>query len=234
MSEANVLKGELREYTGKSYSKLARKEGNVPCVIYGDMKDPIPVNINSVSALKLYNTGRMLTTLLDLELSNGDKMKVIPKDIQIDPVRDNIIHIDLLRLSGDSRVSVEIQVNFIGESDSPGIKTGGVLTVTRYSVELDCPALNIPESIDVDISKLEMGESVKLSDVTLPEDVNPVITDRDITIASVTAPVEEIEEEIIEEVSEEDGELTAESEDDQAAEETSEESSEQSEEENKE
>lgn len=176
----------------------------------------------------------MLTTLLDLELSNGDKMKVIPKDIQIDPVKDNIIHIDLLRLSGDSRVSVEIQVNFIGESDSPGIKTGGVLTVTRYSVELDCPALNIPESIDVDISKLEMGESVKLSDVTLPEDVNPVITDRDITIASVTAPVEEIEEEIIEEVSEEDGELTAESEDDQAAEETSEESSEQSEEENKE
>ena len=234
MSEANVLKGELREYTGKSYSKLARKEGNVPCVIYGDMKDPIPVNINSVSALKLYNTGRMLTTLLDLELSNGDKMKVIPKDIQIDPVKDNIIHIDLLRLSGDSRVSVEIQVNFIGESDSPGIKTGGVLTVTRYSVELDCPALNIPEYIDVDISKLEMGESVKLSDVTLPEDVNPVITDRDITIASVTAPVEEIEEEIIEEVSEEDGELTAESEDDQAAEETSEESSEQSEEENKE
>ena len=234
MSEANVLKGELREYTGKSYSKLARKEGNVPCVIYGDMKDPIPVNINSVSALKLYNTGRMLTTLLDLELSNGDKMKVIPKDIQIDPVKDNIMHIDLLRLSGDSRVSVEIQVNFIGESDSPGIKTGGVLTVTRYSVELDCPALSIPEFIDVDISKLEMGESVKLSDVTLPEDVNPVITDRDITIASVTAPVEEIEEEIIEEVSEEDGELTAESEDDQAAEETSEESSEQSEEENKE
>ena len=176
----------------------------------------------------------MLTTLLDLELSNGDKMKVIPKDIQIDPVKDNIIHIDLLRLSGDSRVSVEIQVNFIGESDSPGIKTGGVLTLTRYSVELDCPALSIPEFIDVDISKLEMGESVKLSDVTLPEDVNPVITDRDITIASVNAPVEEIEEEIIEEVSEEDGELTTESEDDQATEETSEESSEQSEEENKE
>ena len=147
----------------------------------------------------------MLTTLLDLELSNGDKMKVIPKDIQIDPVKDNIIHIDLLRLSGDSRVSVEIQVNFVGENDSPGIKTGGVLTVTRYSVELDCPALSIPESIDVDISNLEMGESVKLSDVNLPEDVNPVITDRDITIASVTAPVEEIEEEIIEEASEEDG-----------------------------
>jgi large subunit ribosomal protein L25 len=147
----------------------------------------------------------MLTTLLDMELSNGDKMKVIPKDIQIDPVKDNIIHIDLLRLSGDSRVSVEIQVNFIGESDSPGIKTGGVLNVTRYSVELDCPALSIPESLDVDISKLEMGESVKLSDVTLPEDVNPVITDRDITIASVTAPVEEIEEEIIEVTSDEEG-----------------------------
>ena len=143
MAEANILKGEVRENTGKSYSKLARKEGNIPCVIYGDKKDPISVNINSVSALKLYNTGRMLTTLLDLELSNGDKMKVIPKDIQIDPVKDNIIHIDLLRLSGDSRVSVEIQVNFVGESDSPGIKTGGVLTVTRYSVELDLSLIHI-------------------------------------------------------------------------------------------
>ena len=234
MSDANVLKGEVRENTGKSYSKLARKEGNVPCVIYGDKKDPISVNINSISALKLYNTGRMLTTLLDLELSNGDKMKVIPKDVQIDPVKDNIIHIDLLRLSGDSRVSVEIQVNFKGESDSPGIKAGGVLTVTRYSVELDCPALSIPDAIDVDISTLEMGESVKLSDVTLPEDVNPVITDRDITIASVTAPVEEIEEEIIEETSEEDGELSAETDDGQTTEETSEESSEESQEENKE
>ena len=187
MSELNILKGEVRENTGKSFTKSVRKEGNIPCIVYGDEKDPVAVNINYVSALKLYNTGRMLTTLLDLELSNGDKMKVIPKDIQIDPVKDNIIHIDLLRLSGDSRVSVEIQVNFVGESDSPGIKTGGVLTVTRYSVELDCPALSIPESIDVDISNLEMGESVKLSDVNLPEDVNPVITDRDITIASVTA-----------------------------------------------
>ena len=236
MSEANILKGELRENTGKSFTKSARKEGNIPCIVYGDKKDPIPVNINSISALKLYNTGRMLTTLLDLELSNGEKMKVIPKDVQIDPVKDNIIHIDLLRLSGDSRVSVEIQVNFVGENDSPGIKSGGVLTVTRYTVELDCPALNIPETINVDISKLEMGESVKLSDVSLPEDVNPVITDRDITIASVTAPVEEIEEEIIEETSEEDSEELEDGEEAQTTDgkEISEESSEDSTEESKE
>ena len=185
MSEANILKGEVRENTGKSFTKSVRKEGNIPCIIYGDKKDPIAVNINSVSALKLYNTGRMLTTLLDMELSNGDKMKVIPKDIQIDPVKDNIIHIDLLRLSEDSRVSVEIQVNFIGENDSPGIKTGGVLNVTRYNIELDCPALNIPEAIDVDISNLEMGESIKLSDVALPEDVNPIITDRDLSLIHI-------------------------------------------------
>ena len=203
MPEANLLKGELREKVGKSSTKLSRKEGKVPCIVYGDKIDPISININSISAWKLYNTGRMLTTLLDLELSNGDKMKVIPKEIQIDPVKDNIIHIDMLRLAEDARVSVEIQVNFIGEDDSPGIKSGGVLTVTRYTVELDCPALKIPESIDVDISTLDMGDSVKLSDVKLPDDVNPVITDRDITIASVTAPVEEIEEEIIEEEAEE-------------------------------
>ena len=203
MSDINLLKGEVRESIGKASAKTARKSGMIPCIVYGDEKDPVSISINYISALKLYNTGRMLTTLLDLELSNGDKMKVIPKEIQIDPVKDNIIHIDMLRLAVDARVSVEIQVNFIGEDDSPGIKTGGVLTVTRYSVELDCPAIKIPESIDVDISNLNMGESVKLSDVTLPEDVNPVITDRDITIASVTAPVEEVEEEIIEEESEE-------------------------------
>ena len=128
-------------------------------------------------------------------------------------------------------MSVEIQVNFIGESDSPGIKTGGVLNVTRYSVELDCPALSIPESLDVDISKLEMGESVKLSDITLPEDVNPVITDRDITIASVTAPVEEIEEEIIEETPDEDsleGEENQTTDEAEASEETPEDSKEES------
>ena len=211
MSDINLLKGEVRESIGKASAKTARKSGMIPCIVYGDEKDPVSISINYISALKLYNTGRMLTTLLDLELSNGDKMKVIPKEIQIDPVKDNIIHIDMLRLAEDARVSVEIQVNFIGEDDSPGIKTGGVLTVTRYSVELDCPAIKIPESIDVDISNLNMGESVKLSDVTLPEDVNPVITDRDITIASVTAPVEEVEEEIIEEESEE-GEEDAEGE----------------------
>ena len=181
MTEVNILKCEVRKNTGKSFSKLVRKEGNIPCIIYGDKKDPIAININSSAALKLYNTGRMLTTLLDLELSNGDKLKAIPKDIQIDPVKDNIIHIDLLRLSGDSRVAVE----------------------TRYSVELDCPALSIPEKIDVDISNLEIGGSVKLSDVTLPADVNPVITDRDITIASLTARAEEIEEEVVEEIDEE-------------------------------
>ena len=203
MSDINLLKGEVRKSIGKASAKTARKSGMIPCIVYGDKQDPVSISINYISALKLYNTGRMLTTLLDLELSNGDKMKVIPKEIQIDPVKDNIIHIDMLRLAADARVSVEIQVNFIGEDDSPGIKTGGVLTVTRYSVELDCPAIKIPESIDVDISNLDMGESVKLSDVTLPEDVNPVITDRDITIASVTAPVEEVEEEIIQEESEE-------------------------------
>jgi len=203
MSDINLLKGEVRESIGKASAKTARKSGMIPCIVYGDKQDPVSISINYISALKLYNTGRMLTTLLDLELSNGDKMKVIPKEIQIDPVKDNIIHIDMLRLAADARVSVEIQVNFIGEDDSPGIKTGGVLTVTRYSVELDCPAIKIPESIDVDISNLDMGESVKLSDVTLPEDVNPVITDRDITIASVTAPVEEVEEEIIQEEGEE-------------------------------
>ena len=203
MTEVNILKCEIRKNTGKSFTKLARKEGNIPCTIYGDKKDPISVNINFSSALKLYNTGRMLTTLLDVELSNGEKLKAIPKDIQLHPVKDNIIHVDLLRLSGDSRVRVEIQVNFVGESASPGIKKGGVLNVTRYTVELDCPALSIPETIDVDISNLEIGGSVKLSDVTLPNDVNPVITDRDITIASLTAPAEEIEEEVSEEIDEE-------------------------------
>ena len=121
----------------------------------------------------------------------------------------------------------------MGESVSPGIKKGGVLNVTRYSVELDCPALSIPEKIDVDISNLEIGGSVKLSDVTLPDDVNPVITDRDITIASLTARAEEIEEEIIEEIDEE-GEATSDTEAAPEAESTSSENNQDNEQDSKE
>ena len=199
MAETNELKASLRENVGKSSARSSRNEGLVPCIVYGDKKDPISVNINSIEASKLYNTGRMLTTLLDLEFTNGETIKVIPKEIQVDPIKDTLIHVDMLRLAVDARVSVEIQVNFIDEDDSPGVKRGGVLNVSRYAIELDCPATEIPSSIDVSIAGLEIGESVHLSDIKLPEGVVSTITDRDITIASVTAPIQEEEPEVIEE-----------------------------------
>ena len=199
MVETNELKASLRENVGKSSARSSRNEGLVPCIVYGNKKDPISVNINYIEASKLYNTGRMLTTLLDLELTNGETIKVIPKEIQVDPIKDTLIHVDMLRLAVDARVSVEIQVNFIDEDDSPGVKRGGVLNVSRYTIELDCPATEIPSSIDVSIAGLEIGESVHLSDIKLPEGVVSTITDRDITIASITAPIQEEEPEVIEE-----------------------------------
>ena len=193
-------------------------------------------SLSAIEALKLYNSGKMLSQLIDVETSNGEKFKAISKDVQLHPVKGNIIHVDLLRLGADARISVEVSVSFIAEEESPGLREGGILNVSRYTVELDCPAINIPDVVEVDLTGLEIGGTVHLSDVKLPEGIVSAITDRDITIASVTAPVEEIEEEIIEEASEEDAADSVEGEEGQTTDEaeTSEDTPEESKEESKE
>jgi large subunit ribosomal protein L25 len=193
MAETTLLKAEERKDTGKSLARAVRKKGHIPCIIYGDKKDPIAASLNSIEAMKLYNTGKMLSQLIDVETSTGEKFKAISKDIQLHPVKGNIIHIDLLRLGANSRISVDVSVSFINEEESPGIKEGGILNVSRYTVELDCPATNIPEQVEADLTGLAIGETIHLSDIKLPEGIVSAITERDITVASIAAPMSEAE-----------------------------------------
>ena len=193
MAETTLLKAEEREETGKSLSKVIRKNGQIPCIIYGDKKNPVAASLSAIETLKLYNSGKMLSQLIDVETSNGEKFKAISKDVQLHPVKGNIIHVDLLRLGADARISVEVSVSFISEEDSPGLREGGILNVSRYTVELDCPATNIPELVEADLTGLEIGTTIHLSDIKLPDDVVSAITDRDITIASIAAPKSEEE-----------------------------------------
>ena len=193
MAETTLLKAEEREETGKSQARLIRKNGQIPCIIYGDKKEPMAASLSAIEALKLYNSGKMLSQLIDVETSSGEKFKAISKDVQLHPVKGNIIHVDLLRLGADARISVEVSVSFIAEEESPGLREGGILNVSRYTVELDCPAINILDVVEVDLTGLEIGGTVHLSDVKLPEGIVSAITDRDITIASIAAPKSEEE-----------------------------------------
>jgi len=206
MSDIISITAEKRERAGKGVARALRREGLVPAVIYGDNKDPEGVSLSRKDFTKLYNTGRLMSTLLDIEI-DGKKSRVITRDLQLHPVRDDIMHADFLRLGKGSKIAVEVQVVFLNEETSPGLKAGGVLNVVRYTVELNCPADSIPESIELDLGELEVGDSMHISNVTLPDGVEPVISDRDFTIATIAAPSVSVEpEEEIDDVEGEEGE----------------------------
>ena len=190
MADNVTLAAEPRDRLGKGASRAIRKAGRIPAVIYGDKKDPISVSLTYKEVLAQVNTGTFLSTLVDVEVG-GEKYRTLPKDVQFDPVRDFIIHVDFLRLGKGARVNVEVPVNFLNEDASPGLTRGGVLNVVRYQVELSCPAEDIPEGLDADLTGLDMGDSVHISDIKLPEGVEPTITDRDFTIATIAAPATE-------------------------------------------
>ena len=187
MSDIISITADKRERAGKGVARALRREGLVPAVIYGDNKDPVGVSLSRKDFTKLYNTGRLMSTLIDIEVE-GKKTRVLTRDLQLHPVRDYIMHADFLRLSKGTKIAVEVQVNFLNEETCPGLKSGGVLNVVRYTVELNCPADSIPDEIEVDLEKVQMGDSVHISDIDLPEGVVPVISDRDFTIATIAVP----------------------------------------------
>ena len=187
MSDIYTITAAKRERAGKGVARALRSEGLVPAVIYGDNKEPEGLSIAIGELKKLFNTGKMMNTLLDLEI-DGKKHRAIARDVQLHPVRDDILHADFLRLGKGAKIAVEVAVNFLNEETCPGLKKGGVLNVVRYTVELNCPADNIPASIDLDLAEADMNDSLHISEVALPEGVEPVISDRDFTIATIAAP----------------------------------------------
>ena len=194
MSETNELTAEMRDGVGKGASRAVRRQGKVPAVIYGDKQPPISIALPSKELTKKLHAGGFLTHVTTIDV-NGEKHRVIPKDYQLDPVRDQLTHVDFLRVGVGTRLTLEVPVHFINEAASPGIKRGGALNIVRHTVELTVPADAIPEELVVDLTGLEIGDSVHISAVTLPEGVSPTITDRDFTVATIAVPAGFNEEE---------------------------------------
>ncbi|MGH1351026.1 MAG: 50S ribosomal protein L25/general stress protein Ctc [Methyloligellaceae bacterium] len=184
MSEANELKAVVRERVGKGAARAARREGLVPAVIYGNKQAPEAISIEQRIIVKQLNTGSFLSTIYTIEV-DGKKTRVLPRDIQVDPVKDFPIHVDFLRVSKESKIAVEVSVRFINEEKSPGLKRGAVLNVVRHEVELLCPVDAIPDEIVVDLDGSQIGDTIHVSSVKLPDNVTPTITDRDFTIATI-------------------------------------------------
>ncbi len=184
---ANIVEmtAERREEGGKGAARRLRKAGRVPGVIYGGGEAPEMIHVSFVDLLKQVNTGTFESTLVDLDV-DGKKVRAIPRDVQLDPVRDFPIHVDFLRVGKGTRIAVEVPVEYINEEASPGLKRGGALNVVRHEVELYVDAENIPEKIVADLSGLEIGDVLHISDVQLPEGAEPVIHDRDFTLVTIT------------------------------------------------
>jgi large subunit ribosomal protein L25 len=195
MSHASYeLKAEARERVGKGSSRELRRNGFIPAVIYGDKQSPLAIALSTNEVTKRIHAGGFMTTVATIEV-NGEKIQVLPKDYQLDPVRDFTMHVDFLRVSGNTEVSVEVPVHFVNEEKSPGIKVGGVLNIVRHAVELLCPANDIPEFLTVDLTGAKIGDSLHISAVKLPAGARPVIADRDFTIATIVAPAAGVTEE---------------------------------------
>ena len=194
MAQASQLAAEVRERAGKGAARATRRSGRVPAVIYGNKQDPVLISLDPRELQAELRGPGFFTRVYEVEV-DGTKLRVLPRDLQVDPVSDQPIHVDFMRFGAKTRVNVEVDVIFENDEECPGIKVGGVLNVVRHAVELRAQPDNIPESLTVALTGLEIGDSVHISDVDLPEDVELTITDRDFTIATIAAPTIHTEEE---------------------------------------
>lgn len=199
MSETIQMSATKRDRAGKGSARAARRSGLIPAVIYGGKTAPETININDNSFRKLMSQPGIMSHVIALDVE-GKTTNVLPRDIQFHPVTDAPLHVDLLRITASSTVMVMVPVVFTNEDASPGLKGGGVLNIVRHEIEMSCSATSIPESLTVDLTGTEIGDSVHISAVSLPENTQPTITDRDFTIATIAAPTVEVEvEETVEE-----------------------------------
>lgn len=209
MVEAININAEMRDTVGKGSARELRRSGKIPAVIYGDQQDSLVISINQNELNKLIKQPGFFTHIFAIDVT-GNKHQVLARDLQVDPVTDSPLHIDFLRFNENTRIVIEIPVSFVNEEDSPGLKRGGVLNIVRRQLELRCSPLNIPQAIEIDLTGFEIGDSIHVSALNLP-DGTETITDRDFTIATVAAPtVMAVEDETEESEEGEEGEEDAE------------------------
>jgi large subunit ribosomal protein L25 len=187
MSEALTLPAELRERAGKGASRELRRNGRVPAVIYGGKEEPLAIHVEAKELARQLGTGHFMNSIVMVQVG-GKAVRVLPKDVALHPVSDRPLHADFLRLGKDEKIQVAVPVVFINEEESPGLKKGGVLNVVRHELELVCESDKIPDDIQIDVTGLEVGDAIHISQVTLPAGSESAITDRDFTIATVVAP----------------------------------------------
>lgn len=193
-NETIELDALARPRAGKGAARKVRREGKVPAVIYGDNKPPESIALDYNEIWKQYLKGQFTSTVFKLKIE-GEERLVIPRDMQLDPVRDTPVHIDFLRIGKDGLIRVLVPVRFINEGQSPGLKRGGVLNVVRHDIEVWCPYDKIPAAFTIDLAGVQIGTSIHVSSIELPEGITPTITDRDFTIATIAGRGKMAEEE---------------------------------------
>jgi large subunit ribosomal protein L25 len=197
MVETITFEAESRVGVGKGAARQLRRAGRVPAIIYGERKDQQMVSLEARALRRQLTNPRFFSTLCSLDLG-GDTIRVLPREVQLHPVSDDPIHADFVRVSAGTTITVEVQVVFLNEDISPGLKRGGVLNVVRREIEVVCPADSIPGQLELDLATADIGDSLHISQMSLPEGVQPTITDRDFTVATISAPTVSVDEEAAE------------------------------------
>ncbi|HET8750371.1 MAG TPA: 50S ribosomal protein L25/general stress protein Ctc [Sphingomicrobium sp.] len=187
MSEQLTLPAEGRDRAGKGASRALRRDGRVPAVIYGEKKDPLSIHVEEKLLSKMLSTGHFMNSVIMVDVA-GKPTRTLPKAVDFHPVTSRPIHVDFLRISEHTKVTVSVPVRFDNEEASPGLKRGGVLNVVQHVLELVCDAASIPNEIHVPLDGLEIGDAIHISGVQLPSGVTPYNTDEDFTVATVVAP----------------------------------------------
>ena len=208
MNDQALIDALPREPRGKGGARALRREGRMPAIVYGGGGEPLCVSLDHNLLEREINQRGFFARLYDLKVGD-DTIRVLPRDVQVDPVTDAPLHIDFIRYVAGTAMAVSVEVRFEGQEESEGLKRGGVLNIVRHEVELLCPLEAIPEFIVANVAGREIGDSIHISDIDLPEGVSPTITDRDFTVATIAAPTVIVEpEEEVEEGEEGEGEET--------------------------
>ncbi len=188
MAEYKQLVATARAGSGKGAARGARREGRIPAVIYGGGEAAEPISLDFRALNQLIYAGHFLTTIFEVEV-DGKKQRVLPRDYQLDPIRDSPLHIDFLRLKAGSSLRVDVPVHFLNQDICPGLKKGGSLNIVTHAINMRVPADNIPGAIEVDLSKYDFNESIHASVLVLPEGCKPTSREKDFTVATIVPPV---------------------------------------------
>jgi len=187
MSEQLTLSAEARERAGKGASRELRNQGRVPAVVYGEKQEPLSIHVEEKGLVKMLSTGHFMNSVVMIDCQ-GTTTRTLPKDVQFHPVTDRPLHVDFLRIAEHATVTVHIPLRFVDEEESRGLKRGGVLNAVHHDLELVCDAAEIPDEVVISVAGLDIGDSIHISEVKLPEGTASAITDEDFTVATIVAP----------------------------------------------